>query len=245
MFEAWLEQEKTVIRSRFGMIRGFCVMIANIMVLFILMQIIFILDGGGMVSLVAILFYTFVMGFVLSMSNYKKRFIKPLLASVQQELATGEAQEEFARQMREQAETISYQPLPRVKACELMAAKDYCYMRQPRKSRIIQNRQLCRAVLTKEQYTAGRGHVRGCYTLTLHAAGEEKPVWKGYFMEQGEAARAFQIIQKALPPEALVEDAVSDLQNGSQTPLWKSVLGWVVSVVFLAAMLYWVKFRRG
>lgn len=244
MFEAWLEQEKAAIKSRFGMIRIFCVLIAIIMALFILMQIIFILDGSGMVSLIAILFYAFVMGFALSMSNYKKRFIKPLLDSVQQELTTGEAQEEFARQMREQAETISYQPLPQVKPCEIMAAREYCYMRQPRKSRIIQNRQLCRAVLTKEQYTVGRGHVRGCYALTLYAAGEEKPVWKGYFMEQGEAARALQIFQKVLPPEALVEDAVSDPQKGSQTPLWKSVLGWVVSVIFLAAMIYWMKFRN-
>ncbi len=243
MFDSWLEQEKAVIRSRFGKVRILCVLIAVLMVPPILMQVIFLLDGDGVMTLIPIAFFVFVMCFALSMGNYKKRFIKPLLASVRQELTTREAQEEFARQMQEQAGCISYQPLPQVKACEIMVAKEYCYMRQPGKSRIIQNRQLRRAVLTKEQYTVGRGHIRWCYALALYAA-DEKPVWKGYFMEQEKAAQAFQLFQKVLPPEALVQDEISDPQKGPREPLWKSVLKWVSYIIFLAVMILLVRRLR-
>lgn len=245
MFDSWLEQEKETIRSRFGKLRILGVLIAIFMVSSIFLPLLSLcMDGGGLViSLIPIIFSIFVIGFALSITNYKKRFIKPLLASASRELTTREAQEEFARQMQE-AKSISYQPHPQIKACEIMVAKEYCYMRQPGKSRIIQNRQIRRAVLMKEEYMVGNGHVRWCYALALYAAGDEKPVWKGCFMEPEKAAWAFQIFQKVLPPEALVQDEISNPQKGSQRPLWKNILAGILYFALIAAMVFLVKFLQ-
>lgn len=241
MFDSWLEQEKETIRSRFGKLRILGVLIAIFMVSSIFLPLLSLcLDSGGVISLIPIIFSIFVIGFALSITNYKKRFIKPLLASVRQELATREAQEEFARQMQE-AKSISYQPRPQIKACEIMVAKEYCYMRQPGKSRIIQNRQIRRAVLMKEEYMVGRGHVRYCYALALYAAGDEKPVWKGCFMDLEKAAQAFRIFQEVLPPEALAQDEVSNPQKAPQKPLWKNILWWILYLVFMAVLIYLVR----
>lgn len=243
MFDSWLEQEKAAIRSRFGALRILGVVAAILMVLSIL-PLIFYIDNIGVALLISIIFSIFVIWFALSITNYKKRFIKPLLASVQQELATKEAQEEFARQMQEQAECISYQPRPQIKACEIMVAKEYCYMRQPRKSRIIQNRQLRRVVLMKEEYWVGNGHVRWCYALALYARGDEKPVWKGCFMELEKAAQAFQIFQRVLPPEVLVQDEIANPPQGAPRPLWKTILGAILYFVLIASMFLLVKFLQ-
>lgn len=236
MFDLWLQQEQAAIRSRFEKVRILCILVTVFFVMSSLTQVVFFLDGGGIISLIPIIIYAIGIVFALSVSNYEKRFIRPFLASVRQELTTEEAQEEFARQMKEEARCIIYQPLPGVKECELMAAKDYCYMRQPRKCRIFQNAQLRRLVLSKEEYMVGRGHMRWCFGLALYASDSENPVWKGYFMRQEEAKQAFRFLQNVLPPEAAVQDELSNPAEGSQKPLWKQLLELLPAVVLIALM---------
>ncbi len=235
MFDTWLKQEQAAIQSRFEKVRVLCILVTVFLVMSILTQVIFFLDGGGVKDLIPIIFYVIGIVFALSVSNYKKRFIKPFLASVRQELTTEEMQEAFAWQMKE-AKCIIYQPLPGIKECELMAAADYCYMRQPRKCRIIQNCQLRRLVLSKEEYMVGRGHMRWCHGLALYASDNENPVWKGYFMRQEEAEQAFRFLQNILPPEAVVQDELSNPPKGSEKPLWKELLDLWPAVVLIALM---------
>lgn len=245
MFETWLEQEKTAIKSLFGNARIFCVILAILMVPFALMQLVMLLDGGSMVSLCGLLFSIFVMIFALSMGSYKKRFVKPLLASIQQELPTNENRQEFARQMLNQAVRISYQPLPQVKSCDIMAAQDYCYIRQPRKSRILHNSLIHEVILSHEDYNVGtRGHVRWCYALALHTSANEKPIWKGYFMSKEEADQAFTHFKAILPPETVFQDQAANPAKGPQKPWWKTLLEWILYILFLAAMIYLVKYFR-
>ena len=236
MFDTWLKQEQAAIQSRFEKVRVLCILVTVFLVMSILTQVIFFLDGGGVKDLIPIIFYVIGIVFALSVSNYKKRFIKPFLASVRQELTTEEMQEAFVWQMKEEAKCIIYQPLPGIKECELMAAADYCYMRQPRKCRIIQNCQLRRLVLSKEEYMVGRGHMRWCHGLALYASDTDNPVWKGYFMRQEEAEQAFRFLQNILPPEAVVQDELSNPPKGSEKPLWKELLDLWPAVVLIALM---------
>ena len=243
MLEQWLQQEKAIIKSRFGNVRIFCVFLACLTVPAILIQLVLLLDGGGIGQVFAIIFFIFVIFFALTMSSYKKRFVKPLLTSIQQELLTEEARREFVQQMQEQAVCISYQPLPQIKSCDIMVANDYCYMRQPGKSRIIRNKEIRRAVLTQENYNTGnRGHVRQCYALALYAADNEKPVWKGYFMNKEEVSQAFLRFKAVLPPDADIQDYAANPEKGSRKPLWKTLLEWALCILFLAAMIYFAKY---
>lgn len=243
MLEQWLQQEKAFIKSRFINIRIFCVFTACLTVPVILIQLVLLLDGGGIGQIFAIIFLLFVFFFALSMGSYKKRFIKPLLTSIQQELLTEEARQEFVQQMQEHAVCISYQPLPQIKSCDIMVADDYCYMRQPGKSRIIRNKEICRAVLTHENYNTGyRGHVRQCYALALYAADNEKPIWKGYFMDKEEVSQAFLRFKAVLPPDADIQDYVANPEKASRKPLWKTLLQWTLCILFLAAMIFIAKY---
>lgn len=245
MFESWLEQEKAVIKSRFRNVHILCVFIAVLMLPHVLLSLIMLLDGGGVGSLCVLIFSIFVMIFILFMGNYKKRFIKPLLASIQQELPNENDRQKFAQQMQEHAVCISYQPLPQTKFCDVMVAKDYCYMRQPRKSRIIQNSQLQRIDLTYENYYIGnRGHMRWCYALTLYTSDNENPVWKGYFMDKEDVSQAFIQFQAILPPGATVQDLVANPEKRQKKVWWKTLLEWVLYFIFLAAMIFLVKYLR-
>lgn len=245
MFESWLEQEKATIKSRFGNARIFCILLAILMIPFALMQLVMLLDGGGIGSLCALVFSIFVIVFALSMGNYKNRLMKPLLASIQQELPSEEERQKFAGQMLGQAFSISYQPLPQTKSCDILAAPDYCYMRQPRKARILHNNQIRKALLTQEDYNTGyRGHVRFCYALALYTADNESPVWKGYFMSKEEADQAFLRFKAILPPETIIQDQAANPEKGPHKPWWKTLLEWTLYILFLAAMIFLVRYLR-
>lgn len=238
MFESWLEQEKAAIKSRYGAARVFCVFIAVLMAPFVLSSLVMLLDGS-IGFLFVLIFEFFVIGFALSMGNYKKKFVKPLLTSVQQELTTEEARQKFAQQMREQAVCISYRPLPQTKACDIMVAKDYCYMRQPGKSCIIHNDQSRRVILTREDYYVGyRGHMRWCYALALYTTNPEKPVWKGYFMDKNAVYQAFMHFKDMMPAETEFKDLVTNPEKAPKRPLWKRMLEWILFLLFMAVIIY-------
>ena len=216
--------------------RIWCVLLALLEVPLILMQLVMLLDSGNVGALCTLIFSILVMCIILNMGNYKKRFLKPLLASIPQELPTEESRQEFARQMQTQAVCISYQPRPQTKACEIMVATDYCYVRQPQKSRIFKNNQIRRAVLSKEDYTAGyRWHIRKCYAVALYCPDQEKPIWKGYFMNEAEAFQALMRFQSVLPPEAVTENLAA---NPPKTARWKTVLNVIIYFLFLAALIF-------
>lgn len=238
MFDSWLEQEKANIRSQFGKVRVLSIFFALLMVPIVLLNLILLLDGGGVIDFVVVIFSVCVFIFTLSMVNYNKRFLKPLLASIEKELPSEEARQEFARQMTTYAFCISYQPLPRIKSCDIMVSESYCYMRQPKKSRIIRNSEIRRAVLTQENDSTGtiyHLHSRRTYALALYTAdNEQKPAWKGYFTGDGELYRAFAGFEPILPQEAVIQDnvAAGKIEDGRKASLWMNLLA-VLFVLFI------------
>ena len=72
--------------------------------------------------------------------------------------------------------------------------------------------------------------------MALYASDNENPVWKGYFMRQEEAEQAFRFLQNILPPEAVVQDELSNPPKGSEKPLWKELLDLWPAVVLIALM---------
>lgn len=242
MFETWLEQEKRAIKLHFDNVRMFFILIA-VFIVFSVWSVILLLEGGWATKLIAVIFSVCVLVFTLDMSSHKKRFMKPLMASVERELPTEKARQEFAQQMKEQAVSISYQPVPQTKCCDIMVAKDYCYMRQPKKCGIIRNCQIRRIILAQEDYFVGnRGHVRWCFALSLYTSDNENPVWKGYFTDKGTAAQAFAQFQAILPPEASVEDYVAHPEKRAKKSQWKFWLEWIVCVLFVAACYFLYKY---
>lgn len=82
MFETWLKQEKETIRERFGKSRIWCIFLALLMLPLALLNLIMLLDGGGVLQFGAFLFMIVVALLILFLGNYKRRLIKPLMASV-------------------------------------------------------------------------------------------------------------------------------------------------------------------
>lgn len=210
MFETWLKEEKSMLKETYGKQRIKYIFIAVLLIPFILIELILLLDGGGAMELCALLFLLCVLGFVLSLGNYHKRFIKPLLASVKKELTTEEKRQEFAEQIKNSVRLV-YAPYPLVKQCDMLVASDYCYFRQPKKSRIITNNKIHKILLAKESYSTGtRGHFRTAYVLHLFTSdNEKKPAWKAYFLKEKQLYHAFSEIQKILPEGTTVQDDVA------------------------------------
>ncbi|MDE5823785.1 MAG: hypothetical protein K2H91_03760 [Lachnospiraceae bacterium] len=241
MFELWLEQEKKAIRLHFENVRVLCIFIV-VFIDFSILSLVLLLEGSWVVLLGSIIFSVLLMVFMLSMISDKKQFMEPLMTSVERELTTEESRQEFAKQIQEQAVPISYQPAPQIKPCDIMVAKDYCYVRQPRKCRVIRNNQIRKIILDWEDYYVGnRGHTRWCYALALYTSELENPVWKGYFTDKNTATKAFMQFQEILPSEVVAEDLVAHPENKKKEPQWKFWLEWTLCMLFVAALCLLVR----
>lgn len=240
IFQKWLEQEKARIREEGRTIRVISIFLAVLTLPLMLTMLTLLLDGGGITNAVALIFMIAVGIAILSLGSYKRRLIKPLLESVRKELQTDTQRQEFARQMNERPIMIAYAPVPQGKACEMIVAADYCYYRQPYKSRIIKNREIKKAVLEQESYIVGRGHWRLCYGLKLFTLEDEKtPVWTAYFKTEEELYAAFAGFQKALPAEVAVCDniAYGNTDEGRKKRRRKELVD-IIKVFVMVAILY-------
>lgn len=217
-YDAWLKQEKANLKERYGQARVRCTFLALLMVPLILINLIMLLDEVSLgefnvTSLIACVFGIVVIIVISSLGNYRKRFLKPLLASIDKELPSDEARQEFARQVSADAVRISYQPRPQTKSCDLVAGEHYCYALQPGKSRVFKNSEIRRVVLAHEQYSTGtlyHLHVRLTHALALYAADQgQKPIWKGCFISEQKLYQAFALLKPRLPQEIVVEDDVA------------------------------------
>ena len=241
MFEQWKEGELASIKSEFGKVRLFTGAIAAFMVLSALGSVVMLLDGGGAAQILALVFQLAIAAFAWTMGDYKKRFVKPLLVSVEEVLPTQGEREEFARQM-DKAVQILYQPNPQVKACPLWMGPDYAYFRCPRRSRIWKNRDLRRAKMAQETYTVGRGHVRSCCSLSLFTS-EEKPIWKGYFRGEGEVYPAWELLRPNLPSNLELDDQIAygKTEEGRKASRKEALVQFLLAALLVGAMILLVK----
>ena len=207
MFEQWKEKEIAAVKEQYRMVRLFTYAIMAFMGLSALGSVVMLLDGGGAMELVVLAFQLAILATAWVMGDYKRRFIRPLLRSVEEVLPTQGEREEFARQMGRAPVLDSPPTSPQVKSCPLWLGEDYAYYRRPGKSRVWKNRDIRRAKLAKESYIAGRNRTRACYGLYLFTE-EEKPVWSGCFLTEEEAYRALELLRSRLPSHLELDDQV-------------------------------------
>lgn len=242
MFEQWKEKEIAAVREQYGKVRLFTCAITAFMGLSALGSLVMLLDGGGAVELVAMAFQLAIMAAAWFMGDYKRRFIKPMLASVEEVLLTQGEREEFARQMGQAVRLDCPPTSPQVKPCPLWMGADYAYYRCPGKSRIWKNRGIRRIKLAKESYIAGRSHTRVCYRLSLFAE-EEKPAWNGCFRTEEEAYRALETVRVHLPSNPEVDDQVAcGKTEEGRREAYSTGLRDILMAALLVAVLY-VVFR--
>lgn len=241
MFEQWRERELAAIREQYGKVRLFTYAIIAFMGLSALGSVVMLLDGGGAVQGVALLFQLAILAAAWAMGDYKRRFIKPLLSSVEETLPTQGEREEFARQMEGAVEVVC-QPGPQVKACPLWMGADHSYYRRPGKSRVWKNRSIRRAKLARESYTVGRGHVRTCYGLYLFGEGE-KPVWNGCFRSEEEAYGTLETMRSRLPADLEVDDQIAYVktEEGRKANRRAELIQILLAALLVAALVVIVK----
>lgn len=214
MFESWLEQEKASLKAGFRWMRIVYIVIALVVGPYVLLSLIAMLGGSKVGMLAAVIVFLFLIIFMFSLFDYKRRFLNPFMAFIQQKLPTEEVRQEFGRQMLTEAVHISWRPQPRskYKSGSIFVAKNYCYVRLP-KVGIIKNSEIRRAELFQEDYAAGSiGRIRPSltYGLALYTAeNEQKPVWTGYFTGEGELYQAFAHFRPLLPQETVIQDEVA------------------------------------
>lgn len=241
VFEQWRERELAAIREQYGKARLFTYAIAAFMGLSALGSVVMLLDGGGAAQGVALLFQLAILAAAWALGDYKRRFIKPLLASVEEVLPTQGEREEFARQM-EGALRVVCPPGPQVKACPLWMGADYSYYRRPGKSRVWKNRDIRRARLARESYTVGRGHVRTCYGLYLFEEGE-RSVWNGCFRTEEEAYGTLETMRGHLPANLEVDDRIAygKTEEGRRADRRSELIQLIVMALVIAVLVLIVK----
>ena len=47
-----------------------------------------------------------------------------------------------------------------------------------------------------------------------------------------------------LPPEAVIQNQIANPEKGPQKPWWKTLLEWILYILFLAGMFYLVKYFK-
>lgn len=245
MFEQWKEKELADIKARFGKVRMLTLGLMALVGVNLLGSVVMLLDGGGAMEVMAILVQGGIMALIGKMGDYKSRFIKPLLASVEEDLPTQGEREEFARHM-ETAVELAYSPAPQVKPCTLWLGEGYLYFRQPGKSRILKNRAIRRATLEKDTYTMGRSRVRTCYDLALYGE-EEKPVWKASYRSEEEAYQMLERLKLKLPANLAVEDGIaySKTPEGRKAEGKELAKAMALAAVLVAFLMVVLKLLRG
>ncbi len=246
MFEQWKEQELAEIKERFGKARLLTIGLMALVGFNMLGGVVMLLDGGGAMEAVVIFVQVVIMALIWKMGDYKSRFIKPLLASVEEVLPSQGEREEFARQMGTAAK-LPYSPAPQVKPCTLWLGEGYLYFRQPGKSRVVRNRDIRRATLAKNTYTVGRSHMRTCYDLALYTEGE-KPVWKASFLNERAAYEMLERLKFKLPANLAVEDGIaySKTPEGRKAEGKELAKAMALAVVLVAVLMVVLRLlRRG
>lgn len=207
MFEQWKERELSAIKAEYGKARIVTVAVMAWMGLSILAQLWMLLDGGGVFQLVPMAVEAAVMVLAWKLGDYKGRFVKPLLASLDETLSTQAEREAFAQEMADALE-LQCPAAAQGRKYSLFLGREYLYFRRPGKSKVLKRRTIRRMKLSKETYTVGRGHVRTCYGVYLYQEGD-KPVWNGSFSREEDAYKAAEQIEARIPSAIEKEDGIA------------------------------------
>ena len=246
MFETWMRQEEAAIRAKYGKARLLTLLVTLLLVLQMLSSLVLLLDGGGLLEAGTLVFLIGVAWLVLSLGDYRKRFLKPLRASLQQELSTEAEREAFAQQMQS-PQVIEFRTFPQGKTYLLKAGPDYCYTGQPRTCGIFRTCRVRRVLLEKEWYSSGTwGHVRTCWSLTLLEKAEKKPLWKGCFLQEAALYQARDRLCPLLGDRVEMVDQVEagKTEKGRQAARRSGMAALAFAAALLAALYLLTRFLR-
>lgn len=241
MFEQWKEKELAAIKKEYGTARAVTIAVMAWMGLSVLTQVWMLLDGGGAFQLVLMAVEAAVMVFAWKLGDYKGRFVKPLLASIGENLPAPAEREAFAQEMADALE-LRCPATAQGRKYPLFLGREYLYFRRPGKSKVLKSRSIRRMKLSKETYTVGRGHVRTCYGVYLYQE-EDKPVWSGVFLREEEAYEAAGQIEERIPSVVEKEDGIAygKTEEGRREERNASLRDFILAALVVGAMVLIVK----
>lgn len=207
MFEQWKAKELSAIKAEYGKARSITIAVMVWMGLSMLVQVWMLLDGGGAFQLAAMAVTAAIMVLVWKLGDYKGRFVKPLLVSLDETLPAPAEREAFAQEMEDALE-LQCPAVAQGRRYSLFMGREYFYFRRPGKSKVLKSRSIRRMKLSKETYTVGRGHVRTCYAVYLYQEGD-KPAWNGVFLREEDAYEIAEQIETRIPSVVEREDGIA------------------------------------
>ncbi len=207
MFEQWKEKELAAVRKEYGTARIIAIVAMVWLGFSALTQLWMLLEVGGLMTVAVMAVELGIGAAVWKLGDYKGRFVKPMLSSVEETLPTQAEREAFAREMEDALE-LRCPAAPQGKGYSLFLGREYLYFRRPGKSRILKSRSIQRMKLAQETYTVGRGHVRTCYGVYLYQEGD-KPVWSGKFPQEADAYKVSEQIEAHIPSAVEKEDGIA------------------------------------
>lgn len=213
-FQKWFLRELAELKNQFGASRVLTGILSIPIVIVILYMTILTLDDTVSIPMVCvILFCVALLVLLWVLSDYNKNFISPLLKSVDLKLSSPSAKEIFASQiLGKEKQGFDYRGAPQTSLSMAFVMPDYCYFRQFRKSCIIVNAHMRRAVLKKISYATGfRSHFKTCYVMELYLDSDslKKPAWQGVFVERDKVYHALALMRGAGLPETGIEDMIA------------------------------------
>lgn len=244
MFEQWKEKELSAIKAEYGKARIITIAVVIWMGLSALSQLWMLLDGGGVLQLVAMAIEVAVMILAWKLGDYKGRFVKPMLSSVEETLPAQTEREAFAQEMADALE-LQCPAAAQGKRYSLFMGREYFYFRRPGKSRVVKSRTIRRMRLDKETYTVGRGHVRTCYCVYLYQEGD-KPVWRGVFLREEDAYEIAEQIGTRIPSAVEKEDGIAygKTEEGRRAERNANLRDLVLIALVIGALIFIMKLIR-
>lgn len=241
VFEQWKERELAAIKKEYGTARVMAIAVMAWMGLSMLTQLWILLDGGGAFQLVAVAVEAAVMVLAWKLGDYKGRFVKPLLASVEETLPAPAEREAFAREMEEAVE-LQCPAAAQGRKHALFLGREYFYFRRPGKSKVLKSRSIRRMKLSKETYTVGRGHVRTCYGVYLYQE-EDQPVWNGVFLREEDVYKTAERIEERIPSVVEKEDGIAygKTEEGRREARNASLRDLILAAMVVGAMIFLLK----
>lgn len=212
LFEAWVNREFDGIRQKWHGLRTVLTIFRIFVVVGMLPSLVLVLDGELAMAPLLIMGAA-VFWYLGYLSDYQRRWRKPLEASLRRELPSNVDQEAFAVQMREGGKReFTYLPAPQAGLCKACILPDYFYMRYALKSCFIKKSSIRKVVLEKRYISSMwfTFYFKTLYSMEFYTAGSgKKACFTAYFKKSGDMYKALSVVREAGVPQTAVQDTLA------------------------------------
>ena len=206
IFEAWYVQEMKELERMFG--KGRVIgLVAIVLIIFHMWPVVYLLldDGMNAMTLFSMSVAICIIFLVYYITDYVRKYIRPLDASILRVLSDISSQENFAGQ-------ISGADRLTCMTGSAWISPDFCYVRQPGKSCIIKMAQIEKVILKRTMYAVGglrHVHFSTCYVMEFFRdSHKRKPFWAMYFAKKEELDHAVSMFQITNLPQSKIQDEI-------------------------------------